>query len=50
MINSQDIEKNLKECFPYPPYNIQLDFARELYQALDSKKLCFFESPTGTVN
>jgi Rad3-related DNA helicase len=35
--------------FPIEPYQIQTDFAKTLYEALESQvKLCFMESPTGT--
>lgn len=35
--------------FPFPPYNIQNDFMRALYETIDNKKYGIFESPTGTV-
>lgn len=35
--------------FPYQPYNIQQQFMRALYSALDQGKVGIFESPTGTV-
>merc|ERR1719192_2901496 len=34
--------------FPFPPYDIQKDFMRELFNCLQSGKLGIFESPTGT--
>ncbi|XP_013858951.1 ATP-dependent DNA helicase DDX11 isoform X2 [Austrofundulus limnaeus] len=34
--------------FPYQPYNIQEQFMRALYSALDQGKVGIFESPTGT--
>ena len=34
--------------FPFPPYENQNDFMRELFQVLDGGKLGIFESPTGT--
>ncbi|XP_041794600.1 ATP-dependent DNA helicase DDX11 isoform X1 [Chelmon rostratus] len=34
--------------FPYQPYNIQEQFMRALYSALDHGKVGIFESPTGT--
>jgi len=40
----------IKALFPFPPYSIQVDFATQLYQTIHSKKMGFFESPTGTVN
>ena len=35
--------------FPFHPYNIQKDFMRELYLALERGQVGIFESPTGTV-
>ncbi|KAI8058558.1 helicase C-terminal domain-containing protein [Syncephalis plumigaleata] len=34
--------------FPFPPYDIQLDFMRHLYTTLEEGKVGIFESPTGT--
>ncbi|XP_043238264.1 ATP-dependent DNA helicase DDX11-like [Amphibalanus amphitrite] len=34
--------------FPFPPYKAQEDFMKNLYKALEEKKLGIFESPTGT--
>ena len=34
--------------FPFPPYDIQKDFMRELFSCLQHGKLGIFESPTGT--
>ena len=34
--------------FPFPPYDIQRDFMRQLFRVLDDGKLGIFESPTGT--
>ncbi|XP_063976651.1 ATP-dependent DNA helicase DDX11 [Diachasmimorpha longicaudata] len=34
--------------FPFPPYNIQRDFMKSLYNCLDEGNLGIFESPTGT--
>ncbi|KAK7604095.1 hypothetical protein V9T40_004368 [Parthenolecanium corni] len=34
--------------FPFPPYNIQKDFMKNLYAVLEERKLGIFESPTGT--
>lgn len=34
--------------FPFPPYNIQKEFMRELYKCIEDGKLGIFESPTGT--
>lgn len=36
--------------FPFTPYSIQKDLMRNLYNALEGKKLGIFESPTGTVS
>ena len=35
--------------FPFEPYNIQVEFMKNLYQALEQGKVGIFESPTGTV-
>lgn len=35
--------------FPFPAYDIQKDFMRNLFQSLEGEKLGIFESPTGTV-
>ncbi|XP_022912815.2 ATP-dependent DNA helicase DDX11 [Onthophagus taurus] len=34
--------------FPFPPYKIQNDFMKNLYEILEAKNLGIFESPTGT--
>ncbi|XP_054717446.1 ATP-dependent DNA helicase DDX11-like, partial [Uloborus diversus] len=34
--------------FPFPPYDVQEDFMRNLYTVLDEQKVGIFESPTGT--
>lgn len=34
--------------FPFPPYPIQNQFMRQLYQCLENSNLGIFESPTGT--
>jgi Rad3-related DNA helicase len=44
---SENIPSNFS--FPYKPYQIQIDFMRELYRTLESYKVGIFESPTGTV-
>lgn len=36
--------------FPFPPYDIQLEFMKKLYYTLENGKLGIFESPTGTVS
>ena len=35
-------------AFPFEPWPIQIDFMRELYKTLDTKRVGLFESPTGT--
>lgn len=35
-------------CHPFRPYDIQLQFMRDLYQILEDGKVGIFESPTGT--
>lgn len=36
--------------FPYSsPYPTQLELLRDVYDAIDQRKIGFFESPTGTV-
>ena len=34
--------------FPFPPYDIQTQFMRSIFQCLEAGKLGIFESPTGT--
>ena len=52
--NGKEVQQD-EECgpvkfpFPFPPYPIQEDFMKNLYQALDGGKIGIFESPTGTV-
>lgn len=36
--------------FPFPPYDIQKDFMKNLYSVLEESKFGIFESPTGTVS
>jgi len=37
-------------AFPYsPPYNIQNDLMRHLYDSIERRKVTIVESPTGTV-
>lgn len=38
----------LLENFPFKPYNIQLEFMRELYGCVSDGQMGLFESPTGT--
>lgn len=38
----------LADNFPFKPYDIQLDFMRELYTCASQGKMGLFESPTGT--
>lgn len=35
-------------CHPFQPYDIQLQFMRGLYTAIEDGKIGIFESPTGT--
>jgi Rad3-related DNA helicase len=36
--------------FPYErPYTTQLELMNDIYQAIENRKIAFFESPTGTV-
>lgn len=35
-------------AFPFPPYTIQKEFMKILYETLEFGKLGIFESPTGT--
>ena len=36
-------------CFPYqPPYPIQIDFMKKVYEACETKQNALLESPTGT--
>lgn len=35
--------------FPFPPYPIQVEFMRGLYNTLHKRRHGIFESPTGTV-
>lgn len=37
-------------AFPYsPPYSIQEDLMRHLYECIENRKVSIVESPTGTV-
>ena len=36
--------------FPFTPYDIQEDLMKNLYSAIEEKKIGIFESPTGTVS
>lgn len=40
---------DIKSFFPFQPYDIQVEFASHLYDTINTKKMGFFESPTGTV-
>jgi len=48
-----DLEQELSppDQFPFPfePYEIQKDFMKVLYNALERGQVGIFESPTGTV-
>ena len=35
--------------FPFPPYDIQEQFMKQLYSVIESGNVGLFESPTGTV-
>ena len=35
--------------FPFPPYDIQEEFMKQLYKVLEDETVGIFESPTGTV-
>lgn len=35
-------------CHPYQPYDIQLQFMKDLYKTIEDGKVGIFESPTGT--
>ena len=48
--NGINYEKDGYFEFPFTPYNIQQDFMRKLYYALQNDKIGIFESPTGTVS
>lgn len=50
--NMEDVEHvKLPDEFPFPlkPYDIQVDFMKNLYKTLELGKIGIFESPTGTV-
>lgn len=34
--------------FPFPPYDIQADMMKEVYEVLENRQIGIFESPTGT--
>lgn len=36
-------------AFPYQPYDIQFELMKNLYTALEGRKIAILESPTGTV-
>lgn len=35
-------------CHPFQPYDIQLQFMKDLYRSIEDGKIGIFESPTGT--
>ncbi|XP_044749872.1 ATP-dependent DNA helicase DDX11 isoform X2 [Coccinella septempunctata] len=48
MVEDKSLECPEKFDFPFPPYDIQNDFMKALYQTIENKKFGIFESPTGT--
>jgi len=36
--------------FPFVPYDIQYEFMRNLYEAIEHRNIAILESPTGTVS
>jgi Rad3-related DNA helicase len=40
-------EAQLAACFPHAPYDIQAQFMRHAYEALEQRQIGLFESPTG---
>ena len=48
------VERNFKSPgyfpFPFPPYDIQEEFMKQLYEVLEEGAIGIFESPTGTVS
>ena len=49
-VEESRIEPPTDFSFPFTPYNIQKDFMKALFNALQEKKFGIFESPTGTVS
>ena len=43
-----NVEKKYPYDFPYPPYNIQVDFMKKLVDVIEKGQIGVFESPTGT--
>lgn len=44
-----DIEAEaFRQLFPFPPYDIQADFMRNLHTCIEQRRFGLFESPTGT--
>lgn len=41
-------DSNAPFGFPYPPYNIQVDFMKKLVEVIENGNIGVFESPTGT--
>ena len=48
-MEEENFEKPGYFPFPFPPYDIQEQFMKCLYKAIESGKVGLFESPTGTV-
>ncbi len=40
-------DQQLRDCFPYPPYDIQLQFMINVVDTLEKRQIGLFESPTG---
>lgn len=45
-----DYEKAVRSAFPYPPYDIQVQFMLNVIENLDNKQIGLFESPTGNLD
>lgn len=48
--NKKTLETPESFEFPFPPYDIQQNFMKSLYETLEAGKFGIFESPTGTVS
>jgi hypothetical protein len=47
-LSTEGQQSELVSNFPFTPYDIQLEFMRELYECVAHGKMGLFESPTGT--